>query len=259
MDYFRGIWSARYFWLHLALSDLRSKWRRSFFGVAWSVIQPLGLTLLLSAVFGRIFKSPMGEYAPYILSGIVVWDFTIAISNNGSLAFVQADAYIKQCRHPLAIYTLRIVITNLIVAALASLPLYAWVLIVFPQHFGWPWIAALSIYPMMLLIGWPLATLLAYVATRFRDVPYALTLVLQAVWFVSPVYFEARIFRDAGLNFLVEGNPIYHVLQLVRAPLLEGHWPSAMDFTYSLGAACVMAALAWAVGRKAERRIVFYL
>ena len=45
-DYAAGIWQARYFWTHLALSDLRSRWRRSFFGALWSIIQPLGMTLL---------------------------------------------------------------------------------------------------------------------------------------------------------------------------------------------------------------------
>src|SRR6185312_1361134 len=166
---------------------------------------------------------------------IVVWDFTIAITGGGSLAFVQADAYIRQTRHPLAIYTLRTVLANLVIAAFASVPLYFWVILAFPAHFGWTWLAALSLFPIMLMIGWPLATLLAYIATRFRDVPYALTLLLQAVWFVSPVYFEARVFNGAGLDFLVQGNPIYHVLQIARAPLLEGQWPTSTDYLYALG------------------------
>jgi len=131
--YIRGIWASRYFWTHLSLADLRSRWRRSFFGVLWTIIQPLGLTLLLSVVFGRIFNTSIVEYAPYILSGMVVWEFVSASSINGSLSFVQADAYIKQCQHPLAIYTLRTVLTNLIVLLLASSSLIAWVLIVMPQ------------------------------------------------------------------------------------------------------------------------------
>jgi len=56
-------------------SDLRSKWRRSFFGVLWSIIQPLGLTILIAVVFGRIFKTDIVKYAPYILSGVIIWDY----------------------------------------------------------------------------------------------------------------------------------------------------------------------------------------
>jgi lipopolysaccharide transport system permease protein len=143
--YFYGIYESRYFWTHLALSDLRSKWRRSFLGVAWSVVQPLGMTMLLAVVFGKIFHQDIVEYAPYILSGMITWDFFTATLTGGSLSFVQADAYIKQYRHPLAIYTLRTTLTNLMVFMMASLSLIGWVLVMRPQSFGWSWLAGADI------------------------------------------------------------------------------------------------------------------
>ena len=258
-DYIPRIWAARYFWFHLSLSDLRYRWRRSFFGAFWSVIQPLGLTLLLAIVFGRIFKTPLAEYAPYILSGMVVWEFVTGTAVNGSLAFVQADAYIKQCNHPLAIYTLRSTLSNLFVLLLASLSLIGWVAFVMPQNIGWCWLAALTIYPIAALIAWPMATILAYIGVRFRDVPHALGLVFQALWFVSPIYFEAKVFRSGDLHALVDYNPIYHLLEIVRAPLLHGAWPSAVNFAYPLGAIGILALMAWLIGRKAEARVIFYL
>lgn len=259
MRYLTGIWVSRYFWLHLSLSDLRSRWRRSFFGVLWSIIQPLGLTVLISIVFGKIFKIEITEYAPYILSGMVIWEFLTATATAGSLAFVQADAYIKQCSHPLAIYTLRTALTNLIVMMMASVSLVGWVLVIMPHNLGWSWIAALLIFPIVVLIAWPLATLLAYIAARFRDVPHALGLIFQAIWFVSPVYFEAKLFRGGELNALIDYNPIYHILEIVRAPLLHGKWPTTANFAYSIGLAVVLILFAWLVGRRAERSVIFYL
>ena len=259
MKYLSDIWRARYFWTHLSLSDLRYRWRGSFFGILWSIIQPLGTTLLLAIVFGKIFNSDVREYAPYILSGMIVWDFVTATVIGGSLAFVQADAYIKQSYHPLAIYTLRSTLTNLLVLILASTSLIAWVLIVMPEHFGWCWLAALLIYPIVAFIAWPMATFFAYVSTRFRDVPHALGLVLQALYFVSPIYFEAKVFRSGDLHVLVDYNPIYHMLEIIRAPLLRGEWPTVDNYIYCLGTIATMTALAWLVGRKAERSVIFYL
>lgn len=258
-SYISGIWESRYFWIHLALSDLRSKWRRSFLGVLWSIIQPLGMTALLSIVFSQIFRTEITQYAPYILSGMIVWEFVTITALGGSLAFVQADAYIKQCRHPLAIYTLRTTITNLLVLMLASTSLVGWVLIVMPQNFGWSWLAALTLYPILALVAWPLATLLAYVGVRFRDVPHALGLVFQAMWFVSPIYFEAKVFKSSKLHGLVDYNPIYHMLEIIRAPLLRGEWPTIENYGYCLGLVLLLIILAWAVGRKAERQVIFYL
>lgn len=258
-EYGAGIWQARYFWSHLALSDLRSRWRRSFLGVLWSMLQPLGLSLLLAAVFGRLLQTDIVAYVPYILSGILVWDYLVTNVTGGSLAFVQADAYIRQCRHPLAIYPLRSALSSMMVLMLSSLTLYAWSAAALPQHVGASWLAALTLYPVLLVIGWPLATLLAYIATRFRDLPHALGLVMQALWFISPVYFEAGLFRRGGLDMLVDCNPIYHILQIVRAPLLEGAWPTSTNYAYALGTATVFILLAWMVGQRAERKVIFYL
>jgi lipopolysaccharide transport system permease protein len=259
IDYITRIWAARYFWTHLSLSDLRSRWRRSFFGILWTVIQPLGMTLLLSLVFGKIFKTEITEYAPYILSGMIIWEFVIASAMGGSLSFVQADAYIKQCQHPLAIYTLRAVLTNLIVLSLASISLIIWVLVVMPQHFGWTWLAALTIFPILALIAWPLSTSLAYIATRFRDLPHAMGLLFQAMWFVSPIYFEAKTFRGGELHGLVDYNPIFHMLEIIRAPLLHGMWPTFENYAYCLGLIIFLSLLALLIGRTAEKKVIFYL
>jgi len=259
MQYWKAIWRARYFWMHLALADLRSRWRRSFFGALWSIIQPLGMTLLLAVVFSKLFNSDIYTYAPYILSGIIVWECVTACVTGGALSFVQADAYIKQTKHPLAIYTLRTVLTSLIVLGLASLALFGWSAVVLPQNFGWHWLAALTVFPVLALILWPLATLLAYIGARFRDVPHATGLVMQALWFVSPVYFEAKMFRKGGLDALVDYNPVYHLLQLLRAPLLDGKWPTLENYSFTLLAAILFALLAWLVGRTAERKVIFYL
>jgi lipopolysaccharide transport system permease protein len=254
-----GIWDARYFWTHLALADLRSKWRRSFMGIIWSILQPLGMTILLSLVFSRLFHVDIVLYAPYILSGIITWDFMASSLTGGSLAFVQADAYIKQCKHPLAIYTLRLILSNLIVLMLASSVLWLWAAVVLPQNINLSWFAIFSFFPLMAIIVWPLASLLAYLGARFRDIPHAMGLILQAIWFISPVYFEAKMFRNGGLNGLVDYNPIYHMLQIIRAPVLDGKWPTLNNYLFCIGTTLFFTLLAVVVGRKAERNVIFYL
>ena len=259
MSYLRGVWDARHFWVHLALSDLRYRWRRSYLGALWSVLQPLGMTLLLSLVFSRIFRAGLGATSLYILSGMLVWDFVMATAVQGSLAFVQADAYIKQVRRPLAIYTLRAVLSNLIVLALAGSGLVLAVLASEPSNLGWCWLAALLVFPLAALIAWPLSTALAYAGVRFRDIPHSLSLVFQALWFVSPVYIQAEVYRASRLGALVDLNPVYHLLELVRAPLLRGAWPTGTNVAFCLAAASALSLTAWLAGRRLEERVIFYL
>jgi lipopolysaccharide transport system permease protein len=259
LQYLIGIWRARYFWGHLALADLRTRWRRSYFGVSWSILQPLGMTLLVAFVLGRLMKVDVVDYAPYILSGIIVWEFVSATTLAGALAFIQNEPYIKQYRHPLAIYTLRVALMNTIVLILASVGLFGWILVMNPHNAGLSWLALPLAVPLLFLTAWPLATIFAYLTARFRDIPHALGLILQAVWFVSPVYFEVRFFREAGLDRLIDWNPIYHLLQTIRAPLLTGQWPSVENYLVGLLTVATLTALAVFAGWRCERKVIFYL
>jgi lipopolysaccharide transport system permease protein len=259
MDYVNDIWASRYFWIHLTFSDLRSRWRRSFFGVSWCILQPLGMTMLLSLVFGRIFKTDITAYAPYILSGMIIWEYITSTALGGSMAFVQADAYIKQCRHPLAIYTLRTALTNLIVLSLASITLLGWVVVVFPHNINFSWLSLLLAYPILVLIAWPMATILAYGTTRFRDIPHALGLVFQSIWFISPIYMEEKVFLSSNLRFLIDYNPVYHLLELFRAPLLRGTLPTLTNVSFCLGSIVFLTLIAWQIGSQSEKKVIFYL
>ncbi len=190
---------------------------------------------------------------------MITWEFVGGTVSGGSLAFVQADAYIKQTRHPLAIYTLRTALTNLIVFAFASIGLVVWVLLVMPENVRLAVARRAARVPAAArdgMVGRDVSCLfcdaLPRRAARAR-------LVMQALWFISPVYFEADVFRKAGLRGLVDDNPIYHLLQIVRAPLLAGEWPTLENFAFALAIPVVFGLLAWWAGRTMERRVIFYL
>ena len=83
-EYARGIWRARFSWAHLALPNMRSRWCRSLLGIPCIIVQPLGLTLIVSIVFGKLFRTDISAYAPYILSGLIVCCFVMASAIGGS-------------------------------------------------------------------------------------------------------------------------------------------------------------------------------
>ena len=70
--------------------------------------------------------------------------------------------------------------------------------------------------------------------------------------------YRQRYEKD-GLDGLVDYNPVYHLLQIVRAPLLQGDWPTMENYAYCLGLIAVVTLLAVLVGRSAENKVIFYL
>ena len=258
-SYLAAIWRSRYFWLNLVGADLRARWRRSTLGIFWTLLQPIGFALLLTFVLGRILGVGFGDYLPSVLSGLLVWDLITASITGGAVAFLQADAYIRQHRQPLAIYTLRASLGPLAHMATASPVLLGAALLTLPQNFGWSWLALPLIFPLALLTVWPLATLVAFPTVRFRDIAHGLGLLLQAAWFLSPIYFLPDFFRQGGLDWLVDCNPLYHLLQIVRAPLLLGQWPTVTNLAVCGLTIVVLWALAALVVWRSEDRVIRYL
>lgn len=217
------------------------------------------MTLLFTFVLTNIFKQPVQDTILYIYSGIICWDIIIFSSISGSMSFMNAAPYIKQFAHPIAIYPLRSILVGLINFGLAMIGLICWVLIWQPENISLSWLSLPLTFFLLLLIGWPLAILCAVIGTIFRDFSQLLTIALQALWFVSPVFFSTQVFINGGIGFLVYYNPIYHILELIRAPFLYGKFPTLINYEVT---ALLIIGL-WCIGilliSRFEKRIILYL
>jgi lipopolysaccharide transport system permease protein len=82
---------------------------------------------------------------------------------------------------------------------------------------------------------------------------------MQAIWFVSPVYFEPKVFVSAGLTSLLIYNPVTHILDLVRKPLLEGIFPSLLDYLFVFVITVFLFIISWKRIKKEEDELIYYL
>ncbi|MFH0963959.1 MAG: ABC transporter permease [Planctomycetota bacterium] len=257
--YARDIWTSRYFWWHLAKAEIRARFRRSRLGILWALLHPLLLTIMIALVLGAVFRSPSREFAPFVFSGILVWGFICESVQTGCASLISAGPYIKQCALPAAIYPLRYVLSSFLVFCVGLAGFAVWALVLRPQHFNVPLLSLALSLPLLILLGWPLSVIAGFVNAKFRDFQYLVALLLQAVWYVSPVFIEPRLFRAVDLGFLVDYNPVTHILNLVRAPLLDGAFPSAADYAYTIGTILVFSAIALRKIAREEANIIFYL
>ncbi|PIS02435.1 MAG: ABC transporter permease [Chlamydiae bacterium CG10_big_fil_rev_8_21_14_0_10_42_34] len=257
--YVSRVYQARYFCMHLVLSDLRTKYRRSFFGILWSVIHPLALTLILGFVMGKLFHSPISSYAPYILSGLVLWEFIVSSATTGCNAFINAESYIQQFAHPVVIYSLRSTLTCFVNFCIALIGLLIWIIVWKPEILNISWMSVPFSLLLLFLIAWPLATITAFITLFFRDFSQLVILFLQAVWYVSPVFFLPTLFKNAGIEWILYYNPIYHALELLRAPLLRGEFPLMQNFVACSLTTCILSCISLFLLRTREKKVIFYL
>src|ERR1700683_2364997 len=89
--YLKSVWVCRFFWLSLVRLDLRNRYRGSFLGVGWSLLQPIAMTVIICTMFSTVFKVPLKEFAPLVLSGMTFWAFVVSSTLSGCQCFFQAE------------------------------------------------------------------------------------------------------------------------------------------------------------------------
>lgn len=258
--YWKKIYEARYFWMHLARIELKNKFRRSKLGILWTFVSPLCLTAIMSVVFATAFHVEIASYAPYILSGILFWDVLSGGFIGGSYSIISNDAYIRQFNHPMTIYTLKtaIVITTSFLIALISLTL--WVLFIRPLNLLVVVFTLPATVCIFFVLAWSGVTIAAFVSTKYRDYPQMAPLILQTLWYVSPVFFQQEMFEQNALLYVwFNANPITHLLFLLRAPFLTGTLPTLTNYLVSIVFVAVLALCAIRVNRKMAHDIIFYI
>lgn len=224
----------------LAWQDVKMRYRRSLIGPFWITIS-MGVVIgVIGYVFGQIFKSPMSDYLPFLTVGMIVWGLISSVITDGCVGFISAEGIIKQLSLPLFVHILRPTYRNLVIMVhnLVIVPL------VFLFFGKLPSAIALLGIPGLLLIllnlSW-MALLLGMLCTRYRDLPQIVTNFIQIIYFLTPIMWMPGSLDIQSARYLLDYNPAYHLIELVRAPLL-GTPPTVANWSVALA----MAGIGWA-------------
>jgi len=209
-------------WSNLGWNDIVQRYRRSLLGPFWLTASMAIMVVALGIVYARLFKTELREFLPYLCVGLLVWGYTsTTISEAGSL-FTGSESYIKQIRLPYSLYAFRFIWSRIIILG-HNLVIYFGVLVYFQI---WPGFGILLAIPglILLTVNLALASLLVgMLSARFRDIPQIINSVIQIAFFVTLVIWNPALL---GLNSpIVFLNPFFHLLEIVRAPLLGQLFP----------------------------------
>jgi ABC-type polysaccharide/polyol phosphate export permease len=255
----RSIWKVRHFCLTLVRNDLRNRYRRSLIGVGWSLLHPIAMTAVLSVVFAQLFHANLANFVPYLLVGLVTWSFLAATMSQGCHCFFAAESYIRQQPAPLAIYPLRTVLGAGIhfLIGLAVALVLTWCtrgLGNLPVLVG-----LLPALLLLFVVGCSLAVFMGVLNVLFQDSQHLTEVFLQILFYATPIFYPADLWRQRGLAFCVDYNPAAALLDLIREPIVNGRFPSLLAMSVGTASAALAAAAAIAILWRFERRLIFYL
>ena len=240
--------------------DLKNKFRRSKLGILWTVVFPLGLSAIMGTVFAIAFHYDILDYMPYVLSGILFWDLVSNTFNAGGFSLIENDSFIRQCRHPLTMYTMKRAIVSSILFLISCIALAIWVVIRNPINILWGILSLPLTMIIYFLFSWAGTTIAGYTCVKYRDYPMMAPLVLQVIWYLSPVFFNESLFQSHPvLHMWFKINPITRMLNLLRKPFLYGCCPNWIDYGECILFVIVLGLIAYRVNKKEEKDLIFYL
>jgi len=261
LSYFKRVWACRYFWLSLVQIDLRARYRRSLLGVGWSLVRPAMFTLILCVVFHKLFRRmDVWSYAPYLLSGLTLWDFLTTATRQGCQCFFQAESYIRQHPSPLAIFPLRTALTEAFHFSVALGVMMVFSIVLHGLVVVWAWWSLIPTFVLLVLLAWSLATLAGMMNVFFQDTQHLCDMAFQILFYATPIIYYVSDLGTGRLGWLITHcNPVVPFLELLREPLLHGRVANLNSFLVAGLLTMVLTTVAAGACARLQRRIIFHL
>lgn len=220
----------------LVRKGIKLKYRRSYLGVIWSMIEPLLTMIVLTIVFGTLFGYSNREFPIYILAGRLIYSLFSQATTNALKSIRQNEGMIKKVYVPKYLYPLSGVAFNYILF-LISLVVLLGVSI------------ALRVYPdiRMLLGVLPLGILfilslgvglfLATLAVFFRDIEYLWNVVLMIIMYTCAIFYYPDVILESDMSFILKYNPLFCIISNFRQCIFGDKmdvWMLGYSFAFSV-------------------------
>ena len=251
--YWRDLWRYRGLLYFLAWRDVKVRYKQTAVGVAWVLLRPLLMLVVLTFVFNHIAEIGTGSDTPYILMafvGLLPWQFFAAAFADSSNSLVANAQMVSKVYFPRLLVPLSNILAGLVdflITLLLLIPLMLW----------------FSMLPDLRMLLLPLLVFLVVAVTlsagvalaalnvQYRDVRFIVPLVVQMGLYLSPIGYRAAEVPDEW-RWLYDLNPMVGVVEGFRWSLLGGQDPFPAG---ALLTSCVVTALLLVVGIRYFRAV----
>ena len=242
-------------WLFLSWNDIKIRYRRSLIGPFWITLSMSIFCVMLGLVYSRLFKAEIIELFPFLSIGLVIWGFIASCIAEMPNLFVENASFMKDMRiNPLTIL-LRVFARNCIIFAHNML-----IVVGIYLYFGiWPGWNGLLAIPGFLVVALNLIAIgipLSIVGARFRDLAQIIQNVLQAVFFITPIFWFPRLLPKG--SWILTANPATYYIDLIRTPLL-GQYPQPISWVVAIGTLATTSTIAIWIYRKKSAHVTFWI
>lgn len=243
----------------LARLDVLRRYTATMLGIVWAIVAPLLMSSVIGIVFSNLFGQKLQDFLPYLFLNLTLWAFFASTIDGGSIAFIAAEGYIKQiARVSFWTYPLRMVLAAFFTLLLGLVAVAA-VLLLFGGSVTATWLLIIPGLALWLVFGFAVCTISAVLNTWVRDFQHLQAVGVQALFYATPVMFPAALLVQHKLGWLLTFNPLYHLMMIVRVPMLNNDVPELSHYVASVISVVFVLSVAVFAMRWARDRLVFWL
>ncbi len=219
----KELWQYRELFYFFTWRDIKVKYKQTYLGIIWALLQPLGMMVILTFLFSRTLKIDSGNvaYPIFALSGLILWNlFSSSVSHAGE-SMIQHSGIIKKIYFPRLIIPGSAILVALFDFMMGLLIFFV-LCIIYNQPLNWQ---AIFYFPagitIVLLSSFGIGTFLAALNVKYRDFRYTIPFLLQVLFFASQIIYPLFSIQQQWLKYLLAINPMNAAIELFRSPLSE--------------------------------------
>ena len=213
----------------LAANDFKLRFFGSALGYLWSLMRPLLLFGVLYFVFTEIVRFGAGveNYPVYLLASIVLFTFFAEATGRGVISLVERETLLRKIRFPRMVVPLSVALHALFNLGLNLIVVFTFVFAAGIEP-RWSWLQMLPLVLLLVVLATGTTMLLSALYVRYRDMQPIWEVVLQILFYASPIMYVAASFPD-NVERAAMANPIAAVLTQMRHALIDADAPTAAE------------------------------
>lgn len=241
----------------LVRRDLKVKYRRSFLGYVWSLLNPLLMMCVMTLVFSYMFRFDIPNYPLYLITGQTLWTFFNESTNMSMYSVLQNGALIKKVYIPKFIFPISRVLSSFVTM---SFSLAAIVIVMLFTKAPFYWTILLFPIPLffLLLFAMGIGMVLSALSVYFRDITHLYGVLTLGWTYLTPIFYPLSALPENMIP-VIQKNPMYTYITFFREIVLYGTIPeSAMWIKCSVTSAVALV-IGLAVFRRMQRNFIQYI
>ena len=234
------------------LRDVKARYKQTYIGIGWAVLQPLVMTIVFTVIFSNFLKVST-DGAPYpIFSYIALaaWTYFSRVINTGSMDLIVNSGLIKKIYFPRETIPLSTVLSSLVDFCIAG-AIFILLLALYRTPVSWHIVFVPLLFILQLILGTSLALLTSCLTIMFRDLRYVWPFLVQVGMYVSPVVYSVRNL-EPKYQMLMYLNPMTGIIEGYRSVFLYNEIPDMNYFGVSVAFSIILLVISWKLFKKIE-------